>query len=81
MDLTPQAGRDVIARADDTYNPISRQAEARDTLDAARQDLLLALQDAAVLGVPLPELARECKATARAMRDVLVLALAGESAP
>ncbi len=51
----------------------------RVALDAARREHLAALRDAIARGVPLPELALDCEAAAKAMRDVL--ALAGEGAP
>ncbi len=51
----------------------------RVALDGARRDHLAALRDAIMLGVPLVELALDCEAAAKAMRDVL--ALAGEGTP
>lgn len=54
-------------------------SKARAALDAARQDHLAAIRDAVVCGVPLAELAEDCEAASRAMRDLLVLT--GEVAP
>lgn len=54
-------------------------SKAREALDAARRDHLAAVRDAVVCGVPLAELAEDCEAAGRAMRDML--ALAGEGEP